>query len=109
MLVFILASVFAGLCVLTVGGAPRALAWYLGCMLGSVAVLALITGWPRPARLGCPTGYRAAHSRAVLSALAVASSLPFGANATEFTALACPVRVPVTRPVAMSQSRTVPS
>jgi membrane-associated phospholipid phosphatase len=42
-LTFILASVFSGLCALTVGGAPRELTWYLGCMLGSVAVLALIT------------------------------------------------------------------
>ena len=42
-LAFILASVFIGLCVLTLGGAPRELTWYLGCMLGSVAVLALIT------------------------------------------------------------------
>jgi hypothetical protein len=42
-LVFILSSVLAGLCVLTLGGAPRELTWYLGCMLGSVAVLALIT------------------------------------------------------------------
>jgi hypothetical protein len=42
-LAFILASVFTGLCALTLGGAPRELTWYLGCMLGSVAVLALIT------------------------------------------------------------------
>jgi membrane-associated phospholipid phosphatase len=42
-LAFILASVFTGLCVLTLGGSPRELTWYLGCMLGSVAVLALIT------------------------------------------------------------------
>jgi hypothetical protein len=173
-LAFILASVFIGLCVLTLGGAPRELTWYLGCMLGSVAVLALITtawkisihcavasgavtilaliygpwvlcgyvlvaitAWSR-LELGDHTraqviagtilGAAAAvvsyamirlpslrelsyrlHSRAVSSALAVAISLPFGANATEFTALACPVRVPATRPVAVSQSRTVPS
>ncbi len=173
-LAFILASVFAGLCVLTLGGAPRELTWYLGCMLGSVAVLALITtawkisihcavasgavtilalvygpwvlcgyalvaitAWSRlelgdhtraQVLAGAILGAAAAvvsyalirlplltaagysvHSRAVSSALAVASSLPFGANATEFTALACPVRAPATRPVAMSQSRTVPS
>jgi membrane-associated phospholipid phosphatase len=171
---FILTSVFAGLCVLALGGAPRQLTWYFGCMLGSVALLALITtkwkisihcsvasgavtilallygpwllcgyllvaitAWSR-VELGDHTrtqviagavlgavaavvsyllirlpllpdpGYRD-HNRAVSSALAVASSLPFGANATEFTALACPVSVPATRPVAMSQSRTVPS
>jgi membrane-associated phospholipid phosphatase len=178
-LAFILASVFAGLCVLALGGAPRELTWYFGCMLGSVALLALITtrwkisihcavasgavtilaliygawvlfgyllvavtAWSRVelgdhtrtqvvagAVLGAAAAvasyalirlplvaagtstYSAysAHRRVVSSALAVARSLPFGANATEFTAFACPLRVPATRPVAMSQSRTVPS
>jgi membrane-associated phospholipid phosphatase len=173
-LAFILASVFAGLCVLALGGAPRQLTWYFGCMLGSVALLALITtrwkisihcavasgavtilaliygpwvlfgyllvavtAWSRVelgdhtrtqviagAVLGAAAAVASyalirltllaglaysAHRRAVSSALAVARSLPFGANATEFTAFACPLRVPATRPVAMSQSRTVPS
>jgi membrane-associated phospholipid phosphatase len=40
---FILASVALGLMVLWAVGAPRELTWYFGCMLGSVAALALIT------------------------------------------------------------------
>jgi hypothetical protein len=45
-LAFMLGSVFTGLCVLALGGAPQKLTWYFACMLGSVAVLALITtGW----------------------------------------------------------------
>ena len=40
---FILASVALGLVVLASFGAPRELTWYVGCMLGSVLVLALIT------------------------------------------------------------------
>jgi membrane-associated phospholipid phosphatase len=40
---FILASVALGLMVLWAFGAPQELTWYFGCMLGSVAVLALIT------------------------------------------------------------------
>jgi membrane-associated phospholipid phosphatase len=77
-----------------------------GIILGAAAAVATYAVIRLPSFSG--PGYRA-HSRAVSSALAVASSLPFGANATEFTAFACPARVPATRPVAMSQSRTVPS
>jgi membrane-associated phospholipid phosphatase len=40
---FILASVAAGLALLAAGGAPRELTGYVGCMLGSVALLAAIT------------------------------------------------------------------
>jgi membrane-associated phospholipid phosphatase len=40
---FMLASVTAGLVVLAVLGAPPELTWYFGCMLVSVAVLAVIT------------------------------------------------------------------
>jgi hypothetical protein len=40
---FITASVAIGVAVLAAGGAPHQLTWYFGCMLGSVAVLALIT------------------------------------------------------------------
>jgi hypothetical protein len=40
---FILASVALGLAVLAVGGAPRQLTWYFGCMLASVFILALVT------------------------------------------------------------------
>ncbi|HTU75571.1 MAG TPA: hypothetical protein VMG38_18820 [Trebonia sp.] len=40
---FILASVTAGLVVLAVGGAPRQLTGYFGCMLVSVFMLALVT------------------------------------------------------------------
>jgi hypothetical protein len=42
-LAFMLASVTAGLVVLVVLGAPPELTWYFGCMLTSVAVLAVIT------------------------------------------------------------------
>jgi membrane-associated phospholipid phosphatase len=42
-LAFILASITAGLAVLSVFGAPPELTWYFGCMLGSVAMLAAIT------------------------------------------------------------------
>jgi len=42
-LAFILLSVATGLAVLAVGGAPRELTQYLGCMLASVALLAAIT------------------------------------------------------------------
>jgi membrane-associated phospholipid phosphatase len=173
-LAFILGSVFCGLLVLAVGGAPAELTWYFGCMLASVAVLAAITAtwkisihcavasgavtllallygpWMTPAyllvaatawsrvelgdhtraqvvagtilgaaaavasyaliraRLPAAPGYRD-HSRAVASALAVASSAPSGENATEFTAPACPARTPVALPLAGSHSRTVPS
>jgi membrane-associated phospholipid phosphatase len=40
---FIIASVAAGLAVLVAFGAPTELSGYIGCMLGSVAVLAAIT------------------------------------------------------------------
>jgi membrane-associated phospholipid phosphatase len=40
---FIIASVAAGLVLLTACGAPRELTGYVGCMLGSVALLAAIT------------------------------------------------------------------
>jgi membrane-associated phospholipid phosphatase len=40
---FMLASVTAGLVVLAALGAPPELTWYFGCMLASVAVLAVIT------------------------------------------------------------------
>jgi len=49
------------------------------------------------------------HSRAVLSALAVASSRPSGLNATPLTSLVWPVRVRRCSPVAGSHSRAVPS
>ena len=40
---FIIASVAAGLALLAAGGAPGELTGYVGCMLGSVALLAAIT------------------------------------------------------------------
>lgn len=40
---FLTASVAAGLALLITLGAPRQLSWYFGCMLASVAVLAVIT------------------------------------------------------------------
>ena len=43
MLAFIIASVAAGLALLVGFGAPGELSGYIGCMLGSVAVLAAIT------------------------------------------------------------------
>lgn len=48
-----------------------------------------------------------AHSRAVASALAVASSLPSGENATKFTALEWPVSVLTVLPLTGSHTRTV--
>jgi hypothetical protein len=56
---------------------------------------------------GYAAGGYLAHSRAVESALAVASSLPSGENATKFTALAWPVSVLTVLPLTGSHSRTV--
>ena len=47
------------------------------------------------------------HSRAVLSTLVVASSLPSGLNATPITGSVWPIRIRVRAPVAVSHSRAV--
>jgi hypothetical protein len=56
---------------------------------------------------GYAAGGYLAHSRAVASALAVASSLPSVEKATKFTALAWPVSVLTVLPLTGSHSRTV--
>ena len=66
-LAFILASITAGLVVLSVFAAPPELTWYFGCMLGSVAVLAAIT-----------TAWKISIHCAVASGSATILSLLFG-------------------------------